>query len=496
MAWRNVPPRIAHSPHPPDSPFTGRLVILTGVAVAALGAIAPVTDDDALTYVIPQAMRLAETGVLRVWPDQLAGMWPQSQQVLLAWMIRFGADQLGALSAFELLLAVGAIVVLAREALADEQRRGLAIAIAIGAPVAASLAASAKEDLLVVAATAGVAACLIRRDRLQTDVLCGVLAGVAAGAKYPGLLVAIGAVIAALAIPGGRLRRASIIAFVAAATGGLWYALNIARAGNPVAPFVWGAPGIDPATLREWLGVYGSGQTPRVIAFVMAPVLMFLEPGRYSAWFNLFNPLVLVAIWGLVRLVEGNRVVSEHRPLWIMAGVYYVGWFFGLQNARLLWPVAVLLSPIAADVIAGWRAPVRALTAACAALLIVIGGMRLVSYAQSPSTFVARETIGYADIAWMNANLDRTKHRVLLDAKEGALLEIPYLYLDDLYQDVIARDELRDPVRLLAACRREGVTHLFGQADTFAPIAHELRALHTNRASGTAVFEILRPAVH
>ena len=74
------------------------------VLLPCLGAIAPVTDSDALAYVVPSARHIAETGVIRVWTDQARSMWPQSQQVLLAFVLRLGGDKLGVVTALEWLL--------------------------------------------------------------------------------------------------------------------------------------------------------------------------------------------------------------------------------------------------------------------------------------------------------------------------------------------------------------------------------------------------------
>jgi len=84
------------------------IVILAALA-ACLGAVAPVTDDDALAYVVPIAQHIARTGHLTVWPDQARSMWPQSQQMLLAVLIKLGSHQLGALTAFEFLLGLSAL---------------------------------------------------------------------------------------------------------------------------------------------------------------------------------------------------------------------------------------------------------------------------------------------------------------------------------------------------------------------------------------------------
>ena len=63
-----------------------------------LGTVALWTDDDALAYVVPIARHIAETGAVRVWTDQARSMWPQSQQVLLAWLLCVGVVQFGRIS--------------------------------------------------------------------------------------------------------------------------------------------------------------------------------------------------------------------------------------------------------------------------------------------------------------------------------------------------------------------------------------------------------------
>lgn len=166
-------------------------------ALACLGAIAPVTDDDALAYVIPIAKHISETGAVRVWPDQARSMWPQSQQVLLAYMLHFGGDRLGALTALEWLLAIGVISALARRTCERSEHIGAAIVIALGAPVVAFQVASAKEDLLLLAASAAAGFCLVGDGSLAELAAAGLFAGIAAGAKYPGA----GIVVAAVAWP-------------------------------------------------------------------------------------------------------------------------------------------------------------------------------------------------------------------------------------------------------------------------------------------------------
>src|SRR2546429_275203 len=80
---------------------SGSARIVACALVACIGAIAPVTDYDALSYVLPIARHIANEGTLRVWTDQGPSIWPQAHQVLVACLVKSGATRLGALSAVE-----------------------------------------------------------------------------------------------------------------------------------------------------------------------------------------------------------------------------------------------------------------------------------------------------------------------------------------------------------------------------------------------------------
>jgi hypothetical protein len=199
-------------------------------------------------------------------------------------------------------------------------------------------------------------------------------------------------------------------------------------------------------------------------------------------------------------------------PLLYLTGVLYVVWFLGLQNARLLWPAAILLSPAAADALmpalssgrlgrsAFWGATSVALGIVCA-----VGVVRTVRYAQDPAGYLQRETQNYADLAWMNQHLDPGRHRVASDRKSLAYLDVPWLYLNVTHEIEIRGEEMSDPERLIAAYHRQGITHLFGSERSFAALADRVRPIYRNPSSrrggvrffreppveATAVFEIL-----
>ena len=177
----------------------------------------------------------------------------ESQQVLLAYILHLGGDRLGALTTLEWLLALGVMSALARRVCEKSEHIGVALIIALGAPVVAFQVASAKEDLFLLAASIAAGFCLAGDGDLGEMAAAGMFAGIAAGAKYPGLGIAI----AAIAWPlvsrrENRLRSAAVVAICALAGGGLWYGLNLWRYGNPVAPFVAGARGtpLTPAVVR------------------------------------------------------------------------------------------------------------------------------------------------------------------------------------------------------------------------------------------------------
>ena len=427
-----------------DPPWVRRSTMaLFGCAgIACVGVITPVTDYDGLSYVVPIAARIAATGHLRVWTDQARSMWPLFHEVLLAYVIRMDGTRLMAVTALEWLAAIGVLSALARRACTRSSHVPVAVAFAVAAPVVAFQISTAKEDLLLVAATAAVGFCLVKPLPSRADVdglarpdlaAAGLFAGIAAGAKYSGLGVAIAAVGWVAMISGRQRMRASIaVAITAIAVGGLWYALNLWRFGNPVAPFVFGAPGtpLGIASVNDLLSRWGRGHD--LLAFVGTPIRVFLNPDLYLGRAALFNPVVYVGLAGL-------GIASIRRrsaPLFLIASVLYVGWFFSLENVRLLLPAAVLLAPAAADVVVPWVGRWRPLAWATGAalavpllLLPVVGVMRAARFVHDPAAFLYEYTERYADLQWINTHLDPRVHRVGSIFVDVGYLEIPFISL-------------------------------------------------------------------
>jgi hypothetical protein len=77
-----------------SAPNESLIVVSICVVLPCLGAIAPVTDDDALAHVVPIARHIAETDTLRIWMDQARSMWPESQ-ARFCWRMCCGAVAIG-----------------------------------------------------------------------------------------------------------------------------------------------------------------------------------------------------------------------------------------------------------------------------------------------------------------------------------------------------------------------------------------------------------------
>jgi hypothetical protein len=124
-----------------------------------------------------------------------------------------------------------------------------------------------------------------------------------------------------------------------------------------------------------------------------------------------------------------------------------------------------------------------AVTALSVGVVVAVSLVRTARYLGDPSHFLERETQNYADIAWMNTHLDRGRDRVASDHKVLAYLDVPSIFLAPTYQIEFLPDELNDPARFLKACRRQGITHLFGNPGSFPGLETHLRAVYRNPES-------------
>jgi hypothetical protein len=471
-------------------PSAGEALLSVMVVVACLGAIAPTTEFDSLAYPIPIARHLAEEGLWRFWPDQVRSVFPLSQELLLVPLIQAGSLQIGLVSAAEFVLAAWLIVSLARRVTPRADAAWIAALITLGCPAAAFLAASAKEDLLLLTMTTAAAVSLVSPPSLGAAARAGLFAGFAMGAKFTGVPIAL-ATIAFVPVCCGRtrpIRHLAAAVVVAVAAGGLWYGVNLARFGNPV-PIVslgprFSPPLMPPAVITDWANGFGAGRG--LVDAIVAPFHMAVGSEIFGGRGNWINPLAFLGL--VVALLRGLR-----RAVWalvVIALVAYVAWFREIQVARLLLPALALLSIPAADLLARLRARSRIVRASIGLALLASGGVvaavgaiRVERYVSDPSAFLERETPHYADIAWMNTHLDPARDRVASLYEASGYLRVPWASLNATYQIEFGADDLDDPVRLRTALARGRFTYLFGPPDAFTGLVDALELVRANPAS-------------
>ncbi len=449
--------RIRSRPRPTlQWPAIGVLMLAGMLAAACAGALAPVTEGDSLSYTLPIAQRLAVDHTWRFWPDLARSVYPLSQELLAATLLAGGSPRAGLISAVELVLAAILIMRLARRLQGDGSSAWVAATIALGCPAVALLAASAKEDLLLVVMTAAGALTLYRRPSSGTAAATGLFAGLAAGAKYTGLPVGLGLLACVPFCCGrhARWRSVGLATLVALGSGGLWYAVNIARFGNPIAPFL---PSVGHFPTRAdvaaaWFSGFGQGRT--LLDALLAPIRMTYHiatytPDAFGGHGNWINPLIWI---GAPYAVVDRRRLATYGPLLVVSLLLYVTWFAGQQVARLLLPAAALLSVPAAELVVQTarrvppaRYPIALVLTLSAGIVGVVGAGRALTYLSNPGEFLDRETPHFETIQWMNAHLDPAHDRVFTSIFSCAYLRIPWMSRAPDYQVEIGLDDLLEP---------------------------------------------------
>jgi hypothetical protein len=505
LAWFGRNFRPWHRPKLRFPAFGTALVFLL-LAVASLGAIAPVTEGDSLAYNLPIAEQLARDGVWRFWPHMARSIYPLSQEFLEAALIVSGNQRIGLVSVAEFTVAAVLILMFARRITSQSATGWMATIIGLGCPAAAFLAGSAKEDLLLTMMTVAGALALNLSPATGAVIATGLFAGFAAGAKYTGLPVAL-AVVACVPFFCGRHRRVSSLAVAtvtAVAAGGLSYGVNLVRFGNPLVPLMpsLGHFPISKGAATDWLVGYGYGRG--FVDFVLVPYRMvrevlLLDVGEFGGRGNWINPLVwLGVVWALLN----RRRWPTYLPMLAIGLALYVTWFFGMQVIRLLLPAAVLFSIPAAEALL-WmvsrvkplRYPIALALALSAGLVVAVGGLRFGRYVSNPATFLERETDHFDAIQWMNTHLDKTHDRVASRFWAAGYLQIPWMNLGPDFQIEISSEELADPTRLRLALKRQGFTHVFAEPKQVTALEPWLVPVYTNPDSRLGGARFFRSAL-
>lgn len=413
MLATNVRPTL---PRTRPSVSTLALCALLGLlfVAAAIGALAPETQYDALWYHLGFPAEWLRTGRLTFFPWEFVSAYPFATELLNGNAIALG----GPIAAKVVNLAFGVLLVWATFDLGRRlfsRRAALLAACCLAlAPTVIWEATTANIDLAAAAFVVLAVDVAVARhawpDR-RSAVACGLLTGFAIATKLTTVFAV--PTIFLVVIAGSTaqpLRRRIADAAVIGALGAVPVAPYLIRAavltGDPVFPYFWRIFGAHAAlwnatsnaNLQSVLDAFGEGHG--FLSFLALPWDITVHG---SAFDGSFGPLIVVG--AILALTRSPRRL----PALIAAGaaIFALLWFWvgGTLQARFLLPGAALLAPFAGAGLQraarlSARAPrilVAATALACAAAVVVLPIVRYSSSGSQhgPGT-VVRDTVNAA----------------------------------------------------------------------------------------------------
>jgi hypothetical protein len=331
-------------------------LLLVALGFAAVGAVAPETEYDAIWYHLGFPAAWLRTGALTDFPCQYVTAYPFGTELLYANAIAIAGPiaakvvNLG----FGLLL-VGATADLGRRLFSP--RAGLAGAVVLAtAPTVLWEAATANVDLAAAAylvLAVDVAVAHATRQQRRTAIACGLLAGFAVATKLLAGLAVPGLLLLVLLGPharrrGMRVADAAIVAVLSILPVVPYLVRAEVLTGNPVFPSFYGVFGADAsrwnastdAGLNRYLDAFGLGHGP--LRLLTLPWDVTMHPAAFSGSFGL---LLLLGVPLAIRW-RPRRVPAL---VALIAGTYAALWFWpaGTLQARFLVPAMALLAPFA-----------------------------------------------------------------------------------------------------------------------------------------------------
>ena len=344
----------------------GIMTLTAGGAIACLAtvqALTPPWDYDGLMYHLQAPRLYLEAGRIFLTPDVWQANGPMLGEMLYGLGLSFGSDTFSRLLHLSIafLLAVATAGVTTRHLGA---RAGwVAFAVLLGIPIYPMWGHLAFADLFW-ALYEWLAVCSLLRWAFDGNrrwlYLAGILMGFALGSKY----LALGTAPLLLLWITIRSRREGVwaalangLVFVVPAVvlSGPWFIKNLAWAGNPVYPFVFGGPEWSPtrlSTLMAFLRSFGTGRS--LADYLLLPWNVYAQHVRFGTFMTTIEvPSLLFPIAVFFPIVSHPPSL---RPLaWLALG-RFVLWAVGSQQIRFLLPIFPLAAVLTASVlIRGWQ---------------------------------------------------------------------------------------------------------------------------------------------
>jgi 4-amino-4-deoxy-L-arabinose transferase-like glycosyltransferase len=486
QALRKLPRQALRSAR--ESGPLGIMALAAGGAIACLAtvqALTPPWDYDGLMYHLQAPRLYLEAGRIFLTPDVWQANGPMLGEMLYGLGLSFGSDTFSRL----LHLSIAFLLAVATAGMASRHlgaRAGwIAFAVLLGIPIYPMWGHLAFADLFW-ALYEWLAVCSLLRWAFDGNrrwlYLAGILMGFALGSKY----LALGT--APLLLLWITIRRRHEGVWAALANGlvfvvpavvlsGPWFIKNLALAGNPLYPFVFGGPEWDPtrlSTLMAYLRSFGTGRS--LADYMLLPWNLFAQHARFGTFMTTIEvPSLLFPIALFFPIVSHPRSI---RPLaWLALG-RFVLWAVGSQQIRFLLPIFPLAAVLTASVlIRGWqslegRVGVRmlvpslligALASTLAYQVIFLGNTRplpVVLGLESKDSFLERAVYDYPALRYVRQALPPESRVAMLWDGQGYYCDDRCLPDADQSRWVQLVETEGDGAAALDRLATEGFTHI------------------------------------
>lgn len=437
------------------------------LGLALLGACAPVTDWDGLSYHLAVPELYLRQGGLYFIPFIHHSNFPLATEMLYAPAVALESPEAAKVVHWVFFVTMTcAAGSLAQELFGGKARVWAALA-ATAMPVAIWEAQAAYIDLSTACFVLLSATALVRYlndDDRGYLVLAALMAGMGAGTKtfaLGWLFLCVMLVLLLAPAPRSKVKDCATCFSIAVTVSCPWFIKSLILTGNPVYPFLysifggraWGPAGAE--MYRQSWTAFGVGRSPGDL--LMLPWDLMARGGAFIDGGILFGspgPLLVALLPAAALKWKGSA-----RALAAAVFVYVLVWFGLSQQTRYLLPVLalssvlVVASTVGADLVGkAARCAVLAAGAVSAILAAVLVSptIELISGHTTRSEYVSRHVNSY----WAAAYLPRDDRLLLYREPRGFYFPQTYMWADEALSSAIPYNEFQTPAEMLAWLRR------------------------------------------
>ncbi len=304
-----------------------------------------------------------------------------------------------------------------------------------------------------------------KQGRLKGFVLMGIFSGFAMSVKYLALfhMGIIGILIFILGMR-KKINLKQVLAglpFYLLFTGlfcFIWYLRSYLHEGNPVYPFF---PEIFGGTGKEY-DFERAGVGKGILDFILVFWRLTMHPQNFGGTWAQLGLCYLTFLPLLFLLMKRKWSPGGLSPFVIFSSIYFIFWFYTVQNLRFLFPLLPVLSILIAVAARPYRMWLAVLLMLNAGFAVYHGksGYAYLLGRENAASYLSREERTFALAQWINQNIPK-------DAKVLNVEEVRMFYFDP---EMIREREFRKktrypeiaqtPEEVLEILKKAGISHI------------------------------------